>query len=101
MLVSFKAGTEPLRRETKIAPMSLVVGSAKRIVVSESPLRDSNRVILHANASVIIQHRNAAQIAWAGVFRLLAECHVVLAQRVCRGIVVEFGGIVPETELTC
>jgi hypothetical protein len=101
MRVGFKMPAEPLGGETKVPPIFLFTSSAKEVVVSESPLRDGNRVVLRSDGPMVIQHRNAVLVAGANISGLLTERHVVLAQRMGWGILVDFSRVVPETKLTC
>ncbi len=72
---------------------------AIEIEVAESPLRDRNRVVLQADAAVVVQHGNASGIVVAAIVRLFREEHVILAKFAGRRVEVRLRRFVPESEM--
>src|SRR5438128_10207457 len=71
----------------------------KQVVVSQSPLRDRDGVVLKSNLSAIVQHGNAIGVMVSCEERLLSETHVILAETIDRSIKVQLSRVMPKTEL--
>lgn len=77
----------------------LLPALTKQIVVSETPLRDGDGVILQADLASIIQHRNPGCIKVRGIAGLPRESHVILAQLADRRSRILLRRVVPEREV--
>ena len=71
----------------------------REIVIAQSPLGYGNGIVLRSNAAPVIEQRNATAIKGTVVCCLRFKAHVVLAQLVQRGVLVDRGSIVPELKL--
>src|SRR5436309_12495308 len=80
--------------------MLLLGSTTEKVVISEPPLRDSNRVVLHADAAAVIEHRNASGVMRPGVIGLLEKWHIVFAECASGGVRIYLGNIVPEIQMT-
>lgn len=80
--------------------MLLLGSTTEKVVISEPPLRDSNRVVLQADAAAVIEHRNASGVMRPGVIGLLEKWHVVFAECASGGVRIYLGNIVPEIQMT-
>src|SRR5207245_9834651 len=79
--------------------MLLLGSTTEKVVISEPPLRDSNRVVLQADAAAVIEHRNASGVMRPGVIGLLEKWHVVFAECASGGVRSYLGNIVPEIQM--
>src|SRR5258706_13264588 len=70
-----------------------------QIEIPQAPLRDGDRIVLLADAAVIIQNGNAAVIVRSVVASLHGKIHVVPAKPRRRGTGIQLSLAVPETEL--
>ena len=80
--------------------MPLLGPATEQVVISQSPLRDGNWVVLHADAPAVIEHGNASGVMRPGVIGLLEKWHIVFAECASGSVRVYFGNIVPELQLT-
>src|SRR5437867_12305337 len=80
--------------------MLLLGSTTEKVVISESPLRDSNRVVLHTDAAAVIEHRNASGVMRPGEIGFFENWNLLLAECASGSVRVYFGNMVPELRLT-
>ena len=81
-------------------PFSIgVLFLSEEIVVSQSPLRDCDGVVLQADLTVVIEHRDARGIVMPRIVRFLGKQHVVLAKLMNTRVRIFFWSVVPESEM--
>src|SRR5437764_4992335 len=97
--ILFHMRAEPVARGQEFFLALFLVRSQKKIVISQTPLRDCNRIVLKADVSVVIQQRNTCGIALPRIVGLLKKWHVIFAEFVDLSIGVDLRHIVPEGEL--
>ena len=79
MRILFKVSDQPIGSFESLLPGRIVSRLAEDVVVCETPLGDRDWVVLQADDSAIVEHGDAGRVVVAGVVRLLAKLHVVLA----------------------
>ena len=71
---------EPIASSKHFSSLTLLALSAEEIVVPESPLCDSDRVVLHADAAAVVEHGDAVGVKRSGIIGFFSEWHVVFAR---------------------
>jgi hypothetical protein len=71
----------------------------EEIVVPQAVLRDRDRVVLQADAAVIVEQRHTGGIVGAGIVGLIREQHVVFAEFGGTRIRILCRSLVPECEM--
>src|SRR5882762_6075762 len=80
--ILFQVIAKPIAGTKKLVPSFVVASSDKQVVISQSPLRDGDGIVLQADCTAIVHHGNAMRIAMPGVRSLFGKAHVILAERV-------------------
>src|SRR5208283_2880899 len=75
--VLFEVCAEPVGSEEKFLSPFKIAALTEKVVVAQAVLRDGDRVVLHADTSVIVKQRNAVWIVSTRIVGLLGEQHVV------------------------
>src|SRR3954464_3568790 len=97
--ISLQVSHQPVGSLPEFSLVLRIFRSAEEVVISQSPLRNCDGVVLQSDLAVIIQHGNSHGIAGPLVASLLYKRHVVLAQFSDWGIPVHFRRLMPEGKL--
>src|SRR5208283_3466491 len=97
--VLFEVCAEPVGSEEKFLSPFKIAALTEKVVVAQAVLRDGDRVVLHADTSVIVKQRNAVWIVSTRIVGLLGEQHVVFAEFAGGRMRIRCWSLVPEGEV--
>ena len=90
---------EPVRYAEELLLTAGVAGALPKVVITQAVLGDSDRVVLQADVSVIVELRNAVRVIGTLIVRLFGKEHVVLAEFVQSDVGILRGSLMPESEM--
>src|ERR1700757_5005591 len=102
MQVLLQVVTKPVRRPEGFLGADWIATGAELVVISETPLRDRDGVVLESDGAAIVEHRDAVGVVVSGVIGLLAKQHVVLTDSAgvgLKGAWIDGWRFVPEAQL--
>src|SRR5262245_52862847 len=90
---------QPVRRPAKLVMAIEGTRAAVEVEVSESPLRDRDRVVLLAHSAAVIEERDPVLVEMSRIVCLAEEAMVVFAAELPERAWVYDRSLVPEREL--
>ena len=97
--VEFEVSTEPLASTEESVSSLVTLVLAKEIVVAQSPLRNSDWVVLEADLAVVVEQWDTGGIVCAQIIGFLGKRHVVFSEPMNVRVRICLRRLVPEGEL--